>query len=138
MRLVSVVFLFASAACLKTDRDANRCTIVDKWSGSFAQDTGFLGNIYEITKIKEIFKKTPTFSPVSTIEDNSNLFLRLSKYDGSMGNHEQIKEIRYLDEFVIIDLKQGVSEMGASVMNQPFLLFQFSEGCKNISIGQES
>ncbi len=138
MRLVSVVFLFASAACLKTDRDANRCTIVDKWSGSFAQDTGFFGNIYEIKTIREIFKKNPTFSSVSAIEDNSNLFLRLSKYDGSMGKKEQVKEIRYLNEFVIIDLKQGVSEMGASVMNQPFLLFEFSKGCKNISIVQKS
>ncbi len=52
-----------------------------------------------------------------------------------MGNHEDAKEIKYLNEYVIIDFEQSLFKMGASVMNQPFILFKFSKGCKKIVVG---
>ncbi len=124
--------------CMKNEIESEQCTIVEKWTGSFIQNTGFYGNIYEGTKIKEIFKKNPTFAPVSSWKKDSNIFLRLSKYVGSMGNHEKVEEINYLNDSVIIDFKQSIPELGASVMNQPFILFEFSKGCKNISTTEKN
>ena len=91
-----------------------------------------MGNIHNDMVIKEIFSKNPTFVPISIKTDSSRLFLRLSKYVGSTADYEEVSEIIYFDDYIEINFEPSLVKLGATVMNQPFIFFSFSEACNNI------
>ena len=124
--------LILIAACVSVNSQEERCSLITKWPGKFAQDTGLVGNIHDDAMIKELFSKNPTFAPISIKTDSSKLFLRLSKYVGSTADYEEVSEIVYFDDDIEINFKQSLDMIGASVMNQPFIIFSFSEACNNI------
>ena len=120
------------AACVSVNSQEERCSLITKRPGKFAQDTGLVGNIYDDAMIKKLFSKNPTFLPISIKTDSSKLFLRLSKYVGSTADYEEVSEIIYFDDYIEINFEPSLVKLGATVMNQPFIFFIFSEACNNI------
>lgn len=124
--------LILLAACLSISNEDERCSLITKWSGKFAQDTGLVGNIHDDALIRELFSKNPTFAPIFINKDSSKLFLRLSIYAESTADYEEVGEIMYYDNDIEIKFKQSLDMVGSSVMNQPFYLFSFSKACNDI------
>jgi len=118
--------------CNRVKNQESHCALISQRSGKFTQDTGFIGNINDDDLIKEIFVINSTFAPFSIKDEPGRLFLRLSKYVGSTADYEKVKAINYINGNIIIDFESSSAEMGGFTMNQPFILFNFSEACSNI------
>ena len=128
-----LLLVFLAAAFIKVDGQERQCTLLQKWSGKFAADTGLVGNLYDPTVIKGLFKANQTFAPIELEATTGQLFLRLFRYAGSTAEYETVKEISYLDGEALITFEKSSDRIGMTTMNQSFILFSFSEACEKIS-----
>ena len=118
---------------MQVDGKERQCTLLKQWDGRFAADTGLVGELNDPVVVKELFTVNQTFAPIELETTTGQLFLRLFRYVGSTAEYETVKEISYLNGEALITFEKSSDRIGMATMNQPFILFSFSEACEKIS-----